>query len=119
MNKKIVKQAAGIDVAQKELVVTVGRMYDDWSPELYDTKVFVNTPKGFELMLGWIKKQTMQEVAVRYVMEATGVYHERLAYYLSDKGYEISIVLPNKISNYHRTKTSKLEIAIFCFLINS
>lgn len=36
-------------------------------------------------------------------MEATGVYHEALAYFLSEHGYEISIVLPNKISNYIRT----------------
>jgi transposase len=103
MNKKIVKQVAGIDVSQKELVVTVGRMYDDWSPEMYATKGFVNTPKGFESMLSWVTQQTVQDVSVRYVMEATGVYHERLAYYLFDKDYELSIVLPNKISNYHRT----------------
>ena len=36
-------------------------------------------------------------------MEATGVYHESLAYFLEGKGFEVSIVLPNKISNYFRT----------------
>lgn len=36
-------------------------------------------------------------------MEATGVYHEALAYYLSDRGHLVSIILPNKISNYART----------------
>jgi len=36
-------------------------------------------------------------------MEATGVYHESVAYFLNDNGYEVSIVLPNKISNYLRT----------------
>ena len=36
-------------------------------------------------------------------MEATGVYHERLAYFLESKDFEVSIVLPNKISNYFRT----------------
>ena len=40
-------------------------------------------------------------------MEATGVYHEKLAYYLSDQGEDISIVLPNKISNYFRTLDTK------------
>lgn len=29
--KTIVKQVLGIDVAQKELVVCLGRMYDDWA----------------------------------------------------------------------------------------
>jgi hypothetical protein len=41
--KKIVKQVVGIDVAQKELVITLGRMQDDWMPELYARKSFENT----------------------------------------------------------------------------
>ena len=45
--RKIIKQVAGIDVAQKELVVSLGRMYDDWAPELYAHKTFPNTTKGF------------------------------------------------------------------------
>src|SRR5678810_1360645 len=36
-------------------------------------------------------------------MESTGVYHESLAYFLDEKGYELTVVLPNKISNYFRT----------------
>ncbi|MFZ5553090.1 MAG: IS110 family transposase [Bacteroidota bacterium] len=101
--KKIVKQVLGIDVAQKELVVCLGRMYDDWIPQLYRHKTFSNTAKGFEAMTLWAKKQTEDGCAIRYVMEATGVYHESLAYFLEEKGYEVSVVLPNKISNYFRT----------------
>ena len=101
--KKIVKQVVGIDVAQKELVVCLGRMYDNWEPELYASKAFANTKKGFENLSVWVKKQTDEAVAVRYVMEATGVYHESLAYFLDEKALELSIVLPNKISNYMRT----------------
>lgn len=101
--KKIVKQVAGIDVAQDELVVQLGRMYDDWTPELYASKNFPNTKKGFEAFVAWVNKLTEAEVAVRYAMEATGVYHESLAYYLDETGYEVSIILPNKISNYART----------------
>lgn len=105
--KKIVKQVAGIDVAQDELVVQLGRMYDDWTPELYASKTFPNTPKGFESIVSWGNKLAETEVTVRYVMEATGVYHESLAYYLDENGYEVSIVLPNKISNYVRTLEKK------------
>jgi transposase len=121
MNKKIVKQVAGIDVAQKELVVTLGRMYDDWTPELYSHKTFANTENGFKAFVLWVKKQTDGGSVVRFVMEATGVYHEKLAYFLDEKGYELSIVLPNKISNYSRTlevktvtdKTASQTIAQF------
>jgi hypothetical protein len=97
--KKIVKQVLGIDVAQKELVVCLGRMYDDWTPELTSYATFANSKKGFGAMIKWARKLTIEATAVRYVMEATGVYHESLAYYLEGKGYEVSVVLPNKISN--------------------
>lgn len=119
--KKIVKQVVGIDVAQKELVVSVGRMYDDWTPEVYASKTFRNTQKGFMTLVFWVQKLTNQDAAVRYVMESTGVYHEPLAYFLDEKGYEQTIVLPNKISNYFRTlnvktitdKTAAEAIAMF------
>ena len=101
--KRIVKQVVGIDVAQKELVICLGRMYDDWTPELYASKAFVNSAKGFTALTQWVKKLTEESSSVRYVMEATGVYHESLAYFLEGKAFEVSIVLPNKISNYFRT----------------
>jgi transposase len=119
--KKIVKQVAAIDVAQKELVVCLGRMYDDWSPQLYAHKTFANTVKGFVALLLWLKKTTDETIAIRFVMEATGIYHESLAYFLDERGYEVSIVMPNKISNYFRTlavktitdKTASEGIALF------
>jgi transposase len=119
--KRIVKQVVGIDVAQNELVVCLGRMYEDWAPELYANRTFANTAKGFSALVQWVKKLTEELTPVRYVMEATGVYHESLAYFLDRKDFEVSIVLPNKISNYARTlevktitdKTSSETIAKF------
>jgi transposase len=105
--KRILKQSVGIDVAQKELVVQLGRLYDDLSTELYAHKSFTNTAKGFVSLVQWVLKLTGPTVSVRYVMEATGVYHESLACYLADHGCSISIILPNKISNYFRTLSVK------------
>lgn len=100
--KKIVKQVAGIDVAKDELVVSLGRMYDDWTPDVFANKTFRNTKDGFAELAAWVKKLGDPSCLVRYV-PATGVYHEPLAYWLSEKGYTLTIVLPNKISNFHRT----------------
>jgi transposase len=119
--KKIVKQVASIDVAQDELVVCLGRMHDDLTRELYSSKTFTNSTKGFVSFVEWVKKLTDASVPVRFVMEATGVYHEPLAYYLDEHELEISIVLPNKISNYARSldvktvtdKTASEAIAFF------
>lgn len=119
--KRIVKQVVGIDVAKNELVVCLGRMNEDWDQELHAHKTFANTLKGFVALVQWVKKLSEALSPVRYVMEATGVYHESLAYFLDGKGLEVSIVLPNKISNYTRTlkvktitdKTSSEAIARF------
>lgn len=102
--QKITKQVMGIDVAKDELVVCLGRMYEDCSSELFAHKTFPNTPKGFESLIKWAEK--FGPVG-RFVMEATGVYYESLAYYLTDHGYEVSVLLPNKISNYFKTLSVK------------
>jgi len=119
--QKIVKQVCGIDVGQKELVVTVGRLLDNLTPELYAHKCFPNTEKGFASLLDWVSQQTTPSLETGYVMEATGVYHERLAYFLYNHQRELSVVLANKISNYARTleiktvtdKTASQAIARF------
>src|SRR6267154_3012865 len=102
--QKIRKQVTGIDVAKDELVVCLGCIYEDFSTELFAHKVFPNNGKGFESLVKWVEKSGP---AGRFVMEATGVYFESLAYYLTDNGYEVSVVLPNKISNYFRTLSVK------------
>lgn len=107
MNEKITRQAVGIDVAQKELVVCLGRMHEDWTTELYGHKCFANTEKGYLSLIMWVKKMTDDTIAIRFVMEATGVYHESFAYFLDEKGYNLSIILPNKISNYARSLDTK------------
>jgi transposase len=107
MMKKVLKQVAGIDVAQKELVITLGRMFEDLTIELFSYKVFKNSDSGIKSLIDWVNNQIENTVPVRYVMEATGVYHQKFAYYLVDNGYEVSIILPNKISNYMRTIEQK------------
>jgi transposase len=107
MMKKVLKQVAGIDVAQKELVITLGRMFEDLTIELFSYKVFKNSDSGIKSLIDWVNNQIENTVPVRYVMEATGVYHQKFAYYLVDNGHEVSIILPNKISNYMRTIEQK------------
>jgi transposase len=103
MIKRLLKQVVGIDVAQKELVISLGNMDEDALTNVYASKTFLNNEKGFMALLLWVKKQTLEEFPLRYVMEATGVYHESLAYFLSNKTYQVSIIMPNKITNFFKT----------------
>jgi len=100
---KILRQVIGIDVAQKELVVCLGRLDEELTINIHSRKTFANTSKGFQALMAWKIKLTDPNVPTRFVMEATGVYHESLAYFLADQSEEVSIVLPNKISNYFKT----------------
>jgi transposase len=99
----ILKQVLGIDVAQKELVVCLSKLNSDLSIKHYAYKVFPNNETGFLALVKWVKKLTIETVDLQFVMEATGVYHQKFAYYLDVNCFNLSIVLPNKISNYMRT----------------
>jgi transposase len=101
--ESIYKEVIGVDVANNELVVSFGRLKADLSVEIFAYKVFKNNELGFCAFLLWAKIQTSASVPFKVVMEATGVYHQKFAYFLEERGHEISIVLPNKISNYQRT----------------
>ncbi len=105
--KQILKQVLGVDVAQKELVVTLGKMYTDTTIDLYAYKVFRNNKSGIISLIKWVKSLTDKDIDVQFVMEATGVYHQKFAYYLDERAYSLSVVLPNKISNYMRTLDTK------------
>ncbi|MEN9442677.1 MAG: hypothetical protein RLZ33_2754 [Bacteroidota bacterium] len=100
---KILKQVLGVDVAQKELVVTFGKLNEDLSFELSSRRTFANKATGFGALLKWLRKQVTEEVLLQVVMEATGIYHQKFAQFLYGNGVGLTIVLPNKISNYMRT----------------
>src|SRR5689334_25069054 len=100
---RILKQVVGIDVSKDELVVTFGQVNEDLRTGIGSAKAFVNSMKGFQKLLSWTNSVASSEVKVQFVMEATGVYHERLAAFLHDQSLPLSIILPNKISNYIKT----------------
>lgn len=64
----ILKQAVGIDVAQMELVVCLGRITASLKCELYARKTFANNKKGFEALVKWVDHHTQTGVRVLYVM---------------------------------------------------
>jgi transposase len=100
---KTLKQVVGIDVGSKELVVCFGKIFSNLDKKLCQYGNFRNSDKGLIKLYEWVQTHTCEDSPLHFVMEATGVYHEKLAYFLESKGCNISIVLPNKISNYFRT----------------
>lgn len=101
--KTFLRQVVGIDVSKNELVVSLGRIDESLNIEVFAYKTFKNKVSGFTMLKKWADKLFDSQTPALYVMEATGVYHESLAYWLSDNDLGVSIVLPNKISNYFKT----------------
>jgi transposase len=104
---KVIKQSIGVDVAQNELVCAFGSLLDDLSGKIIARKTFANSLSGFKACLKWAISLKNADLEVLFVMEATGVYHEKFANWLYDQKEKLAVVLPNKISNYMRTLSIK------------
>jgi transposase len=49
----------------------------------------------------------MPELDFKVVLEATGVYHEQATYFLHEKGFTASVILPNKAKAFARSLNAK------------
>lgn len=86
------------------------------------SKVFKNTPGEFPALVGWVVAQTGEAaVQLHFVMEATGIYHEALAYALHAAGAKVSVVNPAWVRDYAkslgvRTKTDRQDSVVLARL---
>ena len=114
----ILKQTVGIDVSYKTFDARFGTTNTQQLITLSPSKSFKNSPAGFKLFLRWLKKYILSDdIPLVFVMEATGVYYEHLAHFLHSHGYQVAVILPNKIRNYaksleSKSKTDPLDTAV-------
>lgn len=105
---EIIKQVIGIDVSKDTLAVSFGTLSID--QELHITKPITvdNNSKGFKELMFFAKKNKGKLKAPLYfVMEATGIYYENLAYFLTEKHQKVIVALPNKTKNFSKTLDTK------------
>lgn len=112
---EIIKQVVGIDVAKDTLAVCYGTVDMHQQQHKTSTVMFANNLKGFKELMSFVKKNRGSlKSPLYFVMEATGVYYENLAYFLNDKQQKVVVLLPNKAKNFAKTleiksKTDKLD----------
>ncbi|MDA3893986.1 MAG: transposase [Salinivirgaceae bacterium] len=114
-NLFIVKQVVGIDVGKDSFYACYKIQYEDNSIVIKGTKSFANTPVGLDQFYQWctIRNKT-PKIKPIYIMEATGVYYEELAYFLNNKKEKVSVQLAQKIKYFAKscnlkTKTDKVD----------
>lgn len=101
---KNLRRSVGIDMAKNEFYGCISVINDQSHVKIKATKKFDNTAKGFDELKQWVEKSNKKEpLPCCYVMEATGVYYEQLAWYLYNQQIHVAVVLPNKAKNYMKS----------------
>ena len=112
---KTLKQCMGIDVSKDTLVCCISSLNDDDKISFSKPKTFFNNPEGFNQLLSWAATLRCSEMT--FVLEATGVYYENLAYWLDSRDEKLSVLLPNKVKHFAKslnikTKTDSIDSRI-------
>lgn len=109
----ILRQSVGIDIAKDSFTACVCKSSGDANPVFSDVVKFDNTKPGFNRLVKWVRKLTAAAApASNYVMEATGIYYEPLAYHLQDLKLHVSVVLPNMVKHYGKSLNIKSKTDI-------
>jgi len=118
MEKDIIKQNIGIDIAKDDFKVCYSLINTNFHIKICGSRTFTNNFKGFNEFLTWIKNRRKTSDNLHFTMEATGVYYESLAYFLwQDSDFKVQVVLPNKVKYYaksldFKSKTDKIDAQI-------
>lgn len=112
--KGLLKQCVGIDISKLSFSACVAQIDVEQEVRRSEVREFANTKKGFNQLVKWASKQIDQSVPIVYLMEATGVYYESLAYHLEKINKCVHVVLPNKAKHYlsslnWKTKTDRVD----------
>jgi len=97
---ELLAYSAGVDISADDFDACIEGVYDTRATKVIATRKFKNTAVGFKQFDKWLFRKAKQKTLLQVGMEATGRYHEGLAYYLFAAGYRISVILPNKIKHF-------------------
>lgn len=111
---KWIRQSVGADMAKDDFKAAISVMDEQFHIVVKATRSFANNQKGFKEFIEWVNKKSIQEQPLSFVMEATGVYYESLAYYLEENNRKAHVVLPNQAKKYIqslglKSKTDKID----------
>jgi transposase len=110
----ITKQSVGIDMAMDKFDACFCVVNDQQHICVKSTRKFSNTKSGLAEFDAWLAKWQVAAVETWFVVEATGVYYEHLAWHLHQQGSNLSVVLPNLAKKYlqslgYKSKNDKVD----------
>lgn len=84
----------GLDIASDNFVASI---YESPEKPLITKEAIENNPDGFSALVSWLKEQGVDNSNCVICMEATGIYSEAIAHYLSVNGFRVSVEPPLKV----------------------
>ena len=117
----VLKQCLGIDVSKLTLSLSLGSLSSDLDKKFRTHKDVSNNLSGYKALTKWLEKSLDTEVDFIIVMEATGVYHQQVAHYLYQQGYDVCIMQSGRVKRYaqsldQRSKTDALDSRMLSML---
>jgi transposase len=111
---RLLRYSVGTDISKDKFDACISSIDDLQQVTIKASRTFKNNPEGFEDFLTWVKRHYKQGLPISYIMEATGVYYEKLAIFLSNNKCYVSVVLPGKSKHYIKsiglkTKNDKID----------
>lgn len=100
----MLKYSVGLDISSKKINACICVIDAVQKVTINASTTVSNTTKGFEGLVAWMQKHYKdKEVRLVVCMEATGVYYENCALFLSAKAFQVSVILPNKAKRYFQS----------------
>ncbi|HET8859691.1 IS110 family transposase [Marivirga sp.] len=111
---ELLSQNLGVDVSKDSLDVTFSTMDVQRQVKVKASRKFFNTLNGFKQLQKWMESKRVKDVELRILMEATGIYYEQFAWFLYEKEYTVSVILPTKAKRYlqaigNKSKNDKID----------
>lgn len=109
------KHAIGVDISKDTFNCSYSYFTIEGIVKIEKDNVFSNSSDGYLKFLDWIKEIDCEKIHVG--MEATGVYHFDLAFFLTDHIEFVYVINPMYVKNYiksqgQKTKTDKEDSRI-------
>lgn len=101
---EIFRYAIGIDCSKDAVHACFSGLDEEMNAQVKATKKFRNDSSGINAMINWAEKLNKEKLSLRFLVEATGIYHEELAETLFDQDYQVFVVLPEKAYHYAKAQ---------------
>ena len=113
-SESFIKYSVGNDIGKEKFDSCISLIDNQQRVSIIATRSFSNTPSGFKSFEMWVSQKCKRDIPIVFLMEATGVYYEQLAWFLHKAKKSVSVILPSRAKKYlqslgFKSKNDKID----------